>query len=202
MRSVSETTKRMVPLCATAILLAGCPNPGTPIAPQILTFNYLVTTVSNADALITSVQNGQTTVADLLARDPCNFTADFASATPPQVFPYGTPGQTGFNVNIDSTAPVNITRTNPAYCTPPAELEINIGGQAQALALGVPTNLTNGRVWLTDGRRFATSQFFQASIQGFDPANRRSNGDFRFIDRLTPGSNTVLIVDGSYALTP
>jgi len=138
----------------------------------------------------------------LLARDPCNFTADFASATPPQVFPYGTPGQTGFNVNIDSTAPVNIATTNPAYCTPAAEIEINIGGQAQALALGVPTNLTNGRVWLTDGRRFATSQFFQASVQGFDPATRRSNGDFRFIDRLTPGSNTVLIVDGSYALTP
>ena len=47
----------------------------------------------------------QTTVADLLARDPCNFTADFASATPPQVFPYGTPGQTGFNVNIDLNRP-------------------------------------------------------------------------------------------------
>jgi len=74
--------------------------------------------------------------------------------------------------------PPSTSRQPTPYCTPAAEIEINIGGQAQALALGVPTNLTNGRVWLTDGRRFATSQFFQASVQGFDPATRRSNGDF------------------------
>jgi len=202
MNSLSKATRSIAALLATATLLAGCGNRGTPITPQILTFNYLVMAVPDATTLIASVQNGQRTVSDLLARNPCNFTADFSSATPPRVFPNGTPGQTGFSVNIVSTAPVNITTTNPANCTPLAELEINIGAQSQALALGVPTNLTNGRIWLNDGRRFATSEFFQARVQSFDPVNRRSSGDFRFIDRLTSGSNTILVAEGSYALTP
>jgi hypothetical protein len=175
---------------------------GTPITPQILTFNYLVSSVPNAATLIASVQGGQTTVSDLLSRNPCNFTADFSSPTPPQVFTYGTPGQTGFNVNIESTAPVSITTGNPSYCTAPSEIEINIGGQSEALTVGATTSQTNGRIWLADGRQFSTSQFFQASLQGFDPSNRRASGDFRFIDRFSSASNTVLIVEGSYALTP
>ena len=194
----------LVPLALAALVgFGGCANRGTPLTPQILTFNYAVRAVPDASALIASVQGGQTTVSDLLARDPCNFTADFSSATPPQVFTNGTPGQTGFNVNIVSTAaPIGLSTTNPSSCTDLDEFEINIGGQSQALALGAQSSVTNGRVLLVDAREFATSQFFQARVQGFDPANRRSNGDFRFINRLSAGSNTVLIVEGSYALTP
>ncbi len=196
--------KKILVFLAIAALvgLGGCANRGTPLTPQILTFNYAVRAVPDASALIASVQSGQTTVSDLLSRDPCNFTADFSSATPPQVFPYGSPGQTGFNVNIVSTAPVGLSTTNPSSCVALDEVEINIGGGSEALALGVPTNLTNGRIWLVDGRRFETSQFFQARVRAFDTANRRSNGDFQFISRLSAGSNTVLIVEGSYALTP
>ena len=189
-------------LLMAALALAGCANRGTPLTPQLLTFNYAVRTVPDASALITSVQSGQTTVSSLLSQDSCNFTVDFSSATPPQVFVNGIPGQTGFNVNIVSTAPVGLSTTNPASCTALDEFEINIGGRSEALALGAQTSLTNGRVWLVNGRQFATSQVLQARIQGFDPANRRSNGDFRFIDRLSAGSNTVLILEGSYALTP
>jgi hypothetical protein len=201
-RNLTATAKRIVVIFLASVALAGCPNGGTPIRPQILTFNYAVQTVPDASALIASVQNGQTTVASLLSQNPCNFTANFASPTPPRAFTNGTPGQTGFNVNIVSTAPVGLSTTNPSSCTALQELQISIGGQSEALALGAWTNLTNGRVSLVDGRQFATSQFFQARVQGFDPANRRSNGDFRFIDRLSAGSNTVLIVEGSYALTP
>ena len=196
--------KKILVFLAMAALvgLGGCANRGTPLTQQILTFNYAVRAVPDASALIASVQSGQTTVSDLLSRDPCNFTADFSSATPPQVFPYGSPGQTGFNVNIVSTAPVGLSTTNPSSCVALDEVEINIGGGSEALALGVPTNLTNGRIWLVDVRRFETSQFFQARVRAFDTANRRSNGDFQFISRLSAGSNTVLIVEGSYALTP
>ena len=194
--------ERILALLMASLALAGCANRGTPLTPQILTFNYAVRKVPDASAVIASVQGGQTTVSNLLSQDPCNFTADFSSATPPQVFANGIPGQTGFNVNIVSTAPVGLSTTNPPSCMALDELEINIGGQSEALALGAQTSLTNGRVWLVDGSQFATSQFFQARVQGFDPANRRSNGDFRFIDRLSAGSNTVMIVEGSYALTP
>jgi hypothetical protein len=193
----------LIPLAmAVLVALGGCANRGTPLEPQILTFNYGVRAVPDASALIASVQGGQTTVSDLLSQDPCNFTADFSSATPPQIFVNGVPGQTGFNVNLVSTDPVSIPVTNPPSCTALDEFEINIGGLSEALALGAQTSLTNGRIWLVDNRQFATSQFFQARVQGFDPANRRSNGDFRFINRLSASSNTVLIVEGSYTLTP
>lgn len=194
--------KRLLALLMMSLVLTGCANRGTPLSPQTLTFNYAVRTVPDAAALIASVRSGQAVVSDLLARDPCNFTADFSSPTPPQVFTNGVPGQTGFNVNIVSTAPVNLATTNPPSCTALDEFEINIGGLSEALALGIPTGLTNGRVWLVDGRQFGTSQYFQARVQGFEAASRRSNGDFQFIDRLSPSSNTVLIVEGSYALTP
>ena len=200
MRESSPTP--IAALLMAVLAFAGCATSGTPLTPQILSFNYVVRTVPDASALIASVQGGQTTVSSLLSQAPCNFTADFSSATPPQVFVNGTPGQTGFNVNIVSTDPVGISTANPASCTALDELEINIGGQSEALVLGAATSLTNGRVWLADGRQFATSQFFQARVHDFDVASRRSNGEFRFIDRLSAGSNTVLILEGSYALTP
>ena len=127
-------------------------NRGTSLTPQILTFNYAVRTVPDASALIVSVQDGQTTVSDLLSLDPCNFTADFSRATPPQIFVNGTPGQTGFNVNIVSTDPVGLSTNNPSSCTALDEFEINIGGLSEALAIGAQTSQTNGRVWLVDGR--------------------------------------------------
>jgi hypothetical protein len=202
MKNACATAKRVFAIFMASLALAGCANRGTPLTPQILTFNYAVRTVPDATALIASVQSGQTTVADLLSQDPCNFTADFSSATPPQIFINGIPGQVGFNVNLVSTDPVGVPATNPSSCTALDELEINIGGLSEALGVGAQTSLTNGRVWLADDRQFATSQFFQARVQGFDPASRRSNGDFRFINRLSAGSNTVLILEGSYALTP
>lgn len=104
-------------LLMTGLALAGCATRGTPLAPQLLTFNYAVRAVPDASTLIASVQGGQETVSNLLTREPCNFSADFSSPTPPQVFINGTPGQTGFNVNIVSTAPVSISTTNPASCT-------------------------------------------------------------------------------------
>src|SRR6266568_2086233 len=179
-----------------AITMGKAGSRGTVVEPQVLTFNYIVATL-NASALIDSVRNGQTTVADIFrAGSVCNLTTAFSSATPPQVFIYGTPGQTGFNVNLVSTVPVNITTTNPSSCPAIGEFEINIGGQFEALALGNQTSRTNGRVRFVDGREFATSEFFQAQIDGFDLANRRSHGSYRFIDRFSPGSNMVLIVEG------
>jgi len=202
MTDQGATARRILALLVASLALPSCTSEGTPITPSILTFNYVVKTVPSASALIASVQGGQTTVSDLLGQTPCNFTADFSSPTPPQVFPYGNPGQTGFNVNIVSTAPVSLTTTNPSSCAALDEIEINIGGRSEALTLGADTSRTNGRVWLVDGRQFQTSDFFRARIHNFDPANRRSNGEFRFINRLSGVSNAVLIVQGSYALTP
>src|SRR4051794_2469842 len=194
-----STIKRLFAILIAGVLLASCASGR---GPQILTFNYKVLAVPDATALIASVRGGQTAVSDLLLRDPCNFTADFSGRTPPQIFPYGAPGQAGFNVNIVSTAPINLATTNPASCPVLRELAINIGGQSEALAVGGRTSFTNGRIWFTDGRQFSTSQFFQAQLQSFDPGNRRSSGTFRFIDTQTRTGNTVLIAEGSWALTP
>ncbi len=185
-----------------AVALAGCGERGSSMQPQILTFNYSVQSVTDATALIASVQNGQTTVSNLIARNQCNFTASFAGRTPPQVFPYGAPGQNGFNVNIVSTSPDNISTTNPSSCAVIDEFEINIGDRSQALALGTPTNRTNGRVWLDDGSQYQISEFFQATVQTYDPNIRRTSGSFRFIDHLSPASNKLLIVEGTFAMTP
>lgn len=198
----SKNAKCFLAVLMTTLALAGCANRGTPLTPQILTLNYVTRTVTDATAIITSVQGGQTTVSSLLSQDVCNFTADFSSPTPPQVFINGVPGQTGFNVNLVSTAPVSIPTTNPASCTALREFEINIGGRTEALSIGTDTTRTNGRVRLVDNREFATSEFFRARVQGFDSTNRRSNGTFQFINRLASGSNTVLIAEGTYALTP
>src|SRR5437899_2323467 len=129
-RDPRATANHILVLLVASLALAGCNTA------QVLTFNYAVQTVPDASVLLTSVQNGQTTITNLLSQNPCNFTANFASPTPPRVFTNGTPGQTGFNVNIVSTAPVNLSTTNPQSCTALQELEINIGGQSQALALG------------------------------------------------------------------
>lgn len=185
-----------------AVAVAGCVNKRSSIKPQVLTFNYSIQSVTDVTALIDSVQNGQTTIADLIARSPCNFTASFAGRLPPQIFPRGTPGQSGFGVNIVSTAPDNISTTNLSSCAVVDEFEINIGDQSQVLALGTSTNRTNGRVWLDDGSQYQISQFFQAAIQKYEPDIRRTTGDFRFIDRLSPASNKVLIAEGSFAMTP
>lgn len=200
----SKDAKRSLLLLISMLALAGCANRGTPLEPQILTLNYATRTVNDATALITSVQGGQTTVSSLLSQDVCNFTADFSSQTPPQVFIYGVPGQTGFNVNLVSVAPVPkpLPTANPPSCTALREFEINIGGRTEALSIGTDTALTNGRVKLVDNREFARSEFFRARVQGFDSTNRRSNGSFQFISRVASGSNTVLIAEGSYALTP
>lgn len=87
--------KRLLALLMMSLVLTGCANRGTPLSPQTLTFNYAVRTVPDAAALIASVRSGQAVVSDLLARDPCNFTADFSSPTPPQVFTNGVPGKPG-----------------------------------------------------------------------------------------------------------
>jgi hypothetical protein len=186
-----------------AITMGKAGNRGTPLEPQVLSFKYVTGTV-NASAVIASVRSGQTTIADLLSRASgvCGFTADFSSRTPPRVFINGTPGQIGFNVNLISAEPVSLTTPNQSCFDELSEFEINIGGRLEALALGNQTSLTNGRVKLVDGREFTTSEFFQAQINRFDPANRRSEGSFRFINRLSRASNMVLIVEGSYFLTP
>jgi hypothetical protein len=193
---------RMPAVLACFLALTGCTTPGTPLGLQVLALNYAVRTVPDASALIASLQSGQTRVSDLLGSTPCNHTADFSTLSPPEVFTSGTPGQTGFSVTIVSLTPVAIPTTNPASCSALDQLEIVIGDPSQALALGARTSSLNGRIWLVDGSRFQTSQFFEARVQTFDVASRRSSGDYRFVNRLTPGSNTVLVVEGSYALTP
>jgi hypothetical protein len=187
------------------IALEGCTTSGTPVTPQILALNYVVKTVPDASTLIASVRDGQTTISTMLARDPCNFTADFSERTPPtkpKFSVYGTPGQTGFNVRILSTTPVAIPTTNPSSCQALDEIEVLIGGQSEALALRTQTSRTSGRVWLVNGQKFETGAFFKAQVLSFDPANRRTTGEFQFINRLSAGSNTVLIVEGSYAMKP
>ena len=182
--------------------LAGCDHRDSSLQPQILTFNYSIQKVTDASALIDSVRRGRTTIAELIALSPCNFNAGFAGQTPPLMFPYGTPGQAGFSVQILATAPDNISTINPSSCEVPDELEIHIGSRSRVLALGVPTNLAGGRLWFTDGSKYQASEFFQATVQGFDATIRRTKGDFAFINRLAPDSNMLLMVKGSFAMTP
>ncbi|MDE2236134.1 MAG: hypothetical protein KGK44_11410 [Gammaproteobacteria bacterium] len=196
---LSKASLLIVLLMAT---LAGCDPKVSALKPQILTFNYSIQTVADASALIDSVRNGKTTIARLIARSPCNFIAGFTGQTPPQMFPNGTPGQAGFNVQIMVSAPDNVSTTNPSSCEVPDEIEINIGSHSQVLALGMPTSLAGGRLWFTNGSKYQNSEFFRATVQGFDATISRTKGDFAFIDRLAPGSNTLLMVEGSFAMTP
>jgi hypothetical protein len=187
-------------LLTACLALAGC---STPIEPQILSFNYALRSVPDWPTFLASVQSGQTRISDLLSSNPCNFTADFSVASPPELFTSGTPGQTGFNVSVVALTPVSIpVTTNPPSCPALEQIEIVIGSPSQALALGMFTDVTNGRIWLLNGPRFPISQHFEARVQRFNPANSRSDGQFRFVSRDMAATNTVLIVEGSYAITP
>lgn len=183
-----------------SLSFSGC---GNRTGPQVFTFNYAIRTFQDANevsSVISSIRNGSRTMSDYAILS-CNFTADFSVTTPPEIFVYGNPGQIGFNMNIVSTNPVTITTTNPPNCNTLDEIEINIGRRTEALAVGASTNYTNGRLWFSDGRRFGASVYFQAQLNDFNATTRRSTGTFKFVNRL-PGSNTLLFVDGSFALTP
>lgn len=207
--------KNIILVSLVSLVLVGFGGCPPRVEPQILALNYVVQTVPTpemATALIDSVRGGQMPISTLLTqdavtrgpRDPCNFTADFTNRTPPtapKIVVNGTPGQTGFNVTIGSTTPVAIQTTNPSSCQALKEIEILIGGRSEALALRTQTNRTKGRVALVNNQDFNTSEFFQAQVLSFDPTNRRTSGEFRFINR-EPGSTTMLIVEGSFGMKP
>ncbi len=201
-RSISAMLKWIAGILLISIFLVSCSSSRGRITPQILTFNYIVMANVNASDLVRDVQNGSRTIPALLGSNPCNFTADFSNVNHPSISANGTPGQMGFNVFIVSVNPSNITTTNPSSCIAINEIQIAIGGRSEALALGAQTRLTEGKVVLANGSHFDISDFFQGRVQTFDAATRRTSGDFRFITGLAGNSNTVLIVEGSYGITP
>ncbi len=185
-----------------SIVLVSCSSSRRPITLQVLTFNYNVIENANVSDLVNGVRSGTSTIAAFLGPDPCNFTADFSSVNHPTASANGTPGQMGFSVSLTAVNPSNITTTNPSSCIAIREIQITIGGPSQALALRAQSAVTEGEIVLADGRSFNMGQFFQGRVQTFEAATRRTSGDFRFITSLSGNSSTVLIAEGSYALTP
>jgi hypothetical protein len=191
-----------------AALLAACPN-GEPVQPQILTFNYKIRQLHVRDVtdLLNRIRSGQTTVANELGSNPCNFTASFANPTPPMVptapivHVGGGPGA-GFNLNITTTTPVSITTTNPPTCQSVDEIAISIGGaQTGGLDVGGRTNLTSAEL-VVGGTRFTSAVgFFEATLTNFQrpPPGGYASGQFRFVATTQVG-NATLLGDGSYAL--
>lgn len=185
---------------ALAAVLAGCTTSGAPVEPKILTFNYLVASFADPAALVAALQNGQTTVADQLPADPCNFTADAAASRPLSIDLLGNPGQTGFNVTITSATLVNVTTTNPANCQPATEIAMTIGSMNEALGVGGQTNLTSAEL-VVGGDSFSSSgAFFEGSLTGYNQQTGYGSGEFQFAG-VAPGTaaNVLLLVSGSYA---
>ena len=184
---------------ALVVALTGCTPGGQPLEPKILTFNYLVASFADPAALIASIQNGQTTVADQI-RATCNFTADAAASRPLSIDILGVPGQTGFNIAIESTTLVSITTTNPANCQPVSEISVFIGGASQALDVGGRTNSTSAEM-VVGGNRFDTvGGFFEGSLTGYNQQTGYASGEFQFVaDSPGTAANVLLLVDGSFA---
>lgn len=214
------TSKRLLALFIGSLLLAGCQ--AVPPAPQILSLNYVILDVpagnNRVRAFVDSFERGERGLSeldfylshpdpntDLAVEVVCNFTADFSPGTvadpssAPLMDSSGSPGQPGFNIQIAASRR-NVTTDNPPSCVAIDQFVLDIGSRSDVIELGVPTSRGNGRIRLVDGVAFETSDFFEARVESFDPANERSSGQFRFINRST--ATTVLLGEGSYALTP
>ncbi len=202
-----RTCCRRAGVLALVAGLFGCTPSGQPLEPKILTFNYMVIQFSDSaavTALVASIQSGQTTVADELPANPCNFTASFAGTNAgtnqTSINVNGNPGQTGFNIQIESMTPVNITTTNPTDCQPVSEIAIFIGHMDEALDIGGQTNETSAEM-VVGGNLFETySGFFEGSLTGFRQQTGYASGEFQFVS-ASPGTaaNARLLVSGFYA---
>ncbi len=202
-----QTGFRRAGALALVVALFGCTSSGQPLEPKILTFNYMVIQYSNEAAiiaLIASIRSGQTTVADELPTDSCNFTASFADTNAgtnqTSINFSGNPGQTGFNIRINDMAPVNITTTNPTDCQPVSEIEIFIGHTNEALDIGGQTNKTFAEM-VVGGNIFETyGGFFVGSLTTFRQQTGYASGEFQFVS-TAPGAaaNARLLVSGFYA---
>ncbi|MEO1089006.1 MAG: hypothetical protein AAFX81_00090 [Pseudomonadota bacterium] len=204
----SVTVRMLGPLVLLAALGA-CQPSGQPVQPQILALNYGVLAtplpgLATPRAVIDAVASGQADVGDLLGADPCNFTANFAVTPPPQISMNGTPGNVGFSISIVSTNPVNINSQNAANCRVLDEYTLFLGGPPDSLGVGGTTNQTSASVSFTDGSIFDTGGgHLEATLSGFDANTRYSSGAIRIVaDQVATASNRVLVIEGSYAVTP
>lgn len=179
---------------------------------KILALDYAILEYPDGNAAATavsSVQSRSRTVFDHISDTrSCKFRADFTSdrlnenppLEPPRSSVNGTPGQTGFNININSpTKLVNTEITNPPDCAVVERVSMIIGGISEALGVGGRTSRSGGRVEFRDGRKFEISEFFEADLDAFNDITRKATGRFRFVNRLQ-GSNTLLFVDGTFIL--
>jgi hypothetical protein len=185
---------------ALVAVLVGCTPNSQPLEPKILTFNYVETSYADPAALIASLQSGQTTVADELPANPCNFTAHVANSWPLSIDIIGNPGTTGFNVTISSATLVNLTTTNPGNCRPVTEIVVNIGSSNEALDVGGRTNSTSAEM-VVGGNRYDTgSGFFEGSLTTFRQQSGYATGEFQFVsDSPGTAANVLLLVSGFYA---
>ena len=193
---------------ALVAVLFGCTSSGQPLEPKILSLNYMVIQYSDPaaiSALIASIQSGQTTVADELPTDPCNFTADDGDTAVLSIDINGIPGDSGFNIAIWTSGLVNITTTNPTDCQPVSSINMTIGSASEALDVGGQTNNTSAIIVMggntfNTGDELVSNQFFEASLMGFRPQTGYARGEFQFVS-AAPGTaaNARLLVSGFYA---
>ncbi|MDQ6683940.1 MAG: hypothetical protein M3Z16_02320 [Pseudomonadota bacterium] len=198
------------------LLLAGCAANPPAVAPQILSFNYRVlgpyASAALTDAVIGAVASGSRSFQSLLTSDgrdtPCNFTASFATTgSTPNFSTSGNPADRTLVLEITASRPIAIAAMNPPGCLAPQDIAISIGGPSRPLAIGAQTALTQGSLTLAGNGTagvgsYPFSEVFQATVRSFDMSSRRATGEFRFLNRLSTDRHQLLVVEGSFALSP
>lgn len=169
----------------------------SPVRPQYLTFNYHIQ-AADAAAVVNSLRNGAVTIADLMPPHPCNFSVDL-SLTEPDFIISGMPGQSGFNITITASNPIQIPVIQPTNitCADVGFITLNIGSQNTATSIGNATNKSNADIEL-NGQAMNTEStgFFKTTLLDYANGNYVV-GEFEFMVRI-PGGNIALVI-GSYA---
>lgn len=187
--------KLVWPVACVGLLcgLSGCSR-GT----EFLIFNYQTITLPDAaaaDALVDDISNGRTTVAATM-RSPCNHTADISDRTTTSLSGNRAPPVGNLTAEMRSTRPVNITTTNNPACPVITSYSFVFGDPLTFMRVGNIYRVGDSEMTFANGQLFQVIAFAQSRPTALSQSN--VGGGFSYVNQPAVGSNTLLLIDGSF----
>lgn len=187
------TSFRPIVLFAGAAILSGCAGE---FEPRVFGFDYDISpySLTTQNAVVRGLSNGTNAISDFLPPITCSFIADFSGGRATTRF-NGDPGQSGFNIELNSVNANNVSTADPATCPTVESLVFLAGGSSGVWGPGDETRNTSFEV-VIDGETY-TSRYFRAELHTA-PSNNYVTGQFEFVGSSSSG--LTIIGTGPFSL--